>query len=237
MKRAPRSVRSIIDQQVHRWTAQQREREEATESDQDHWPIVTVSREFGSLGAKIGSLAAQRLGFTFWDQELVATIAEQTGAQEALLQSVDETARNRIEDFVEGLVFGTSGAEADYVRQVARVVQTLDRKGGAVVVGRGGQFIVDAERALRLRVVCPHQVRVAGYAEREELTEREAEQAVDSVERDRRTFIRQHYDRDITDPSNYDLVLNSATLSESAAADVVIAAYRAKFGRVPPQTS
>lgn len=234
MQRAPRSIGSIIDQQVRRWSSQQREREQASESGHEHWPIITVSREFGSQGARIGNIAADRLGFTFWDQELVTTIAEQTGAQEALLASLDETARNRVEAFVEGVVFGAAGAAADYVRQVARVVKTLDRQGGAIVVGRGGQFIIEPERALRVRVVCPREVRIAGYAEREGLSRRQAERAVDAVEQDRQAFIRQHYGRDLSDPSNYDLLLNSATLSEDRAADIVVEAYRAKFDRLPP---
>ena len=233
-KRAPRSIRSIIDHQVHRWSSQQQQREEAAEVEAEHWPIITVSREFGSLGARIGNIAADLLGFTFWDQELVTTIAEQTGAQEALLATLDESARSRVEEFVDGLVFGTGGAATDYVRQVAKVVKTLDRQGGAVVVGRGSQFIIEPERALRLRVVCPREERIEGYAQREGLSRREAERSVDAIEKDRQTFINQHYRRSLSEPSNYDLLLNSATLPEQQAAKVVIEAYRAKFGRVPP---
>jgi len=234
-KRSPPSIRSIIDQQFHRWSTQNQERLAAVEGAPAHWPIVTVSREFGSLGARVGELAAERLGFTFWDQELVTTIAEETGVQEALLSSLDESSRSKVEAFVADLFFGTAGAATDYVRHLARVIRTLDRKGGAVVVGRGGQFIVEPEHALRVRVACPRPLRVAGYAEREGLAKRDAERAVDAVEKDRETFIRQHYAASISDPANYDIVVNSATLPANQAARLVVEAYRAKFGRLPPR--
>lgn len=229
-----RSVGSIIEHQIKQWSLQQQEREAAARAQLEHWPIVTISREFGSLGARVGFLASQRLGFTFWDQELVQTIAEQTGAQETLLESLDESARSKVEEFVAHLVFGSSGTAAEYVRQVARVVRTLDRQGGAVVVGRGAQFILEPDRMLRVRVSCTWEHRVKGYAEREGLSQKEAEAAIEMVERERHGFIKQHYKQDISDPANYDLVVNTATLSLEAAAEVVIAAYRAKFGRLPP---
>lgn len=46
-------------------------------------------------------------------------------------------------------------------------------------------------------------------------------------------FNKRHYGRDVTDPLHYDVVLNTGWITHEAAADVVIAAYRAKFGRLP----
>jgi cytidylate kinase len=50
------------------------------------------------------------------------------------------------------------------------------------------------------------------------------------MDSERLAFIRQYYRRDAADPSAYDLLLNSSTLSFEQAADVVAAAYRTKFG-------
>ncbi|MBW2523462.1 MAG: cytidylate kinase-like family protein [Deltaproteobacteria bacterium] len=232
---APRSTRSLIDDQIRRWEHQQQERTAAGPAQEEHWPVITISREFGSLGAHVGQLAAEQLDFTFWDQELVTTIAAQTGAQETLLASLDERTRTKVDEFVANIVVGAGGTAAEYVREVARVVRTLDRQGGAVVVGRGAQFILGPQRALRVRVVCPRQLRVKGYGEREGLSAREAERTVDDLERQRHEFIRRHYQQDIADPSNYDVAISTGALSHDAAAHIVVASYRAKFGRLPPR--
>jgi cytidylate kinase len=228
---APRDAQKLVDDQVIRWEQGEKKRAggEATEA----WPLITVSREFGALGTATGEKTAQKLGFSFWDQEIVHTIAEQTGIQEALLASLDEQSRTRIEDFIAESVFRAETTAAKYVRQVIRVVRTLERHGGAVVIGRGAQFILAPESALRVRVVCPLEQRIAGYARREGLSVSEAERKLSRVERERQTFIQRHYECDVGDPSHYDVMINTENLPPDQAAEVLVAAYRSKFGRLP----
>jgi len=228
---APRDAQRLVDEQVRKW--ERGGKKLAGEEVAESWPLITVSREFGALGTTTGERAAQKLGFSFWDQEIVHAIAEQTGIQEALLASLDEQTRTRIEDFIGESVFGARTTSAKYVRQLIRVVRTIERHGGAVVIGRGAQFILAPEAALRVRVVCPHQKRIAGYAEREGLSEREAERKLVRVERERQTFIRRHYEREVGDPIHYDIMVNTEDIPPDQAADLLVAAYRAKFGRLP----
>jgi cytidylate kinase len=226
-RRSPRDARSLVEEQIGRWKAQEKGGDRKPPR---ALPLVTVSREFGSLGAAVGQLTARGLDFSFWDQELVHAIAEQTGAREALLMSLDEHSRTRIEDFVAETLLGASGTVAEYVRQVIRVVRSIERHGGAVVIGRGAQFILGPGAALRVRAVCPLEKRVADYAEREDLSREESERRVRQGERERQAFYRRHYEREVADASHYDLVINTGSMSLEACAETVIAAYRAKFG-------
>ena len=41
--------------------------------------IITVSREFGSGGRSIGKLVAEKLGYDYYDSELVERVAQETG--------------------------------------------------------------------------------------------------------------------------------------------------------------
>ena len=41
--------------------------------------IITISREFGSGGRTIGHQVADRLGYPYYDKELIKTVAEKTG--------------------------------------------------------------------------------------------------------------------------------------------------------------
>jgi hypothetical protein len=228
-KPLPRNLSALVEEQISKWKA---ERGEAGDESPAPLPLISISRESGSLGAAVGRQAAKILGFDFWDQELVHAIAEETGAQEALLMSLDERSRNRIEDFIAETILGASGSALGYVRQVIRVVHSIERHGGAVVIGRGSQFILPEDSALRVRVVCPHEKRVSGYAERENLSRQEAEQQVRHVERERQAFHRRYYQQEVGEPTHYDLVVNTGFMSVEACADVVVAAYRAKFGAV-----
>jgi cytidylate kinase len=225
----PKTIDAIIEEQVRRWELAQREQKK-----EDPWPIIAVSREFGSLGAAMGRRLADRMGFSFWDQELVHQIAEQSGASEKLVASLDERARGGLEDLLRGAIFGAGGTTDQYVKQLARVQHAIAAHGGAVVIGRGTQFVLPPESLLRIRVVCPFEKRVAGYAQRQGIDPAEAERTVLNVESERRAFFRQRFGRDVADPLHYDLVVNTGSLSIDAAAELAVVAYRAKFRRLPP---
>ncbi|HZO14600.1 MAG TPA: cytidylate kinase-like family protein [Polyangiaceae bacterium] len=230
----PRHVDAIVEEQVRRWELQRNARlREQQKKAEEPWPIITVSREFGSQGAGVGQIVADRLGFSFWHQELVHEVAQRTGAREALIASLDEHLRSRLDEFIAHIFTGVEATAAEYVRQVGQVVHTLDRHGGAVIIGRGAQFIVSPERALRVRVICAHELRVQGYAERQGVNASDARRKIDDVDRERRAFYRKHYDRAVEEPTHYDLIVNTGTLRPELAADVVMGAYRAKFGRLP----
>ncbi len=191
-------------------------------------PIITVSREAASGGTDLGRVLANRLGHSFWDQELVHEIARLAKVPEHLVASLDENRRSVIEQFVSGLI-DARATDDDYVSQLHRVVNGLVARGSAVVVGRGAQFIVRPELSLRVRVVAPLAQRVAYVMEREHLTEARAEARVREVEEMRRSFVRRTFGVDVTDASHYDVVINLGTVRIDQAVEVLCAAYEAKF--------
>ncbi len=225
------SVHDLVEQQVQRWMAEQKRKGEAPPVREPARPIVTVSRQAGTSGTELARRAAEALGFRLWDQELVQRIAEQSGAPETLLRAVDERARSAIEDLLSGILMGEAGTETEYVAQLTRLFHAIAHHGSAVVVGRGAQFVIPTEASLRVRIVAPLDVRVRTLAGVRRTSEAEARAEVDRLDRERSTFIRHHYQRDAADPCAYDLVLNVGGVPPAHAADVIVAAYRAKFPR------
>ncbi len=225
-------LQALVDRQVRLWRL---EKKSAKDLDRKHktWPLICVSREFGSQGARIGKIAAEKLEFSYWDQELVHTVAEETGTHESLLESLDEHARSALEDTLADMWFGSVGTEVEYVRQVGKVAHTIDHHGSAVVIGRGVQFMLPSERMLRVRVVADTKFRVKSFSDRTGVSHESAEKQIVSVERDRHEYYRRYFNKDVTEPSHYDLLINAGTLSLEKGADIIIAAYKTKFGSLP----
>jgi cytidylate kinase len=219
---------SMVDERVRSWQLAQHEPPSSTRRRVAPRPIVTVSREAASGGTDLGRALAERLGYSFWDQELVHEIARLAKVPEQLVASLDENRRTAIEEFVSGLI-DARATHDDYVAQLHRVVLALVERGGAVVVGRGAQFIVRPENSLRVRVVAPFAQRVAFVMDREGLSQARAEARVREVEETRRSFTRKTFGVDVTDPSYYDVVINLGTVSIEQAVEVLAATYAAKF--------
>jgi cytidylate kinase len=229
---SPRSLTAIVDEQILRWRVEQARRAREQPARESVRPIVTISRQAGSRGTELGRHVSESLGFRFWDQELVHRIAEQLDAPEAMLRAVDEHPRGRLADLLSGIFMGDRSTEEQYFAQLVRLIGSLAERGSSVVVGRGAQFVAGAESALRVRVVAPFDVRVHNVAAQRGIRDAEASAEVDRLDRERLAFMRKHYDRDVTDPAAYDLLINSATLPMDSAVEVVLAAYRAKFPEV-----
>ena len=52
--------------------------------------VVTIGREYGSGGRFIGKLLAEKLGISFYDNELLAKAAQESGLSEAVFKNYDE---------------------------------------------------------------------------------------------------------------------------------------------------
>jgi cytidylate kinase len=225
-------MNDLVEQQILRWQEQQRERRAEAKAAEKTPPVITVSREAWARGTQLGALVAKRLGYEFWDQEVVHRIAEETGASEEFLRALDEHARGVVEDLVAGVLAGDAFTRSEYMSHLLRVLHAIARYGRAVVIGRGAQFVLPPEAALRVRVVCPVDQRVQNFAHARKLAEKEARLELERIERDRRAFIQQQFKRDVTDPCQYDLVVNTGTLSLDQGASIVEAGYQAKFSRI-----
>ena len=224
MERAPRSVDAMVDAQVQRWLG---ERQKVGTPNASPLPVVTVSREFGARGAAVAKLVAERLKFSFWNRELLDAIAAHAHVDPSAMARFDEHHPSALAETVSGLIPGPARvSQLDYARELTIVVRDLVARGGAVLVGRGLNFMVDRARALRVRVVCPLEQRILELAERERISAAAARASIAEADRDRRAFVRDLYGKDIDDPSGYDLWVNTGTMSLEAAADIIAAAAR-----------
>ena len=107
------------------------------------------------------------------------------------------------------------------VQVLMRVIGTIGKHGKAIIVGRGANFVLPPENRFRVRIIAPRDRRVNCVAESYGISKDEAKRRVMRTESDRRAFIRKYFHSDIADPANYDMVLNTGTLSiESAAAAI-----------------
>ncbi len=230
MERSPRSVDAIVESQVQRWLGE-RSRRTATPSTSPPPPVITVSREYGARGAAVARMVAEQLGYSYWDRELLAAIGDHARVDPALLAPFDEHHRSALLDTLRGLMpIAASPSQADYARELTAVASEIALRGRAVLVGRGLAFLIDPARCLRVRVVCPLEQRIAGVAKRDQVTTDDARARIEFADRDRQQFVRDLFGREVDDVTGYDVWVSTGALRLEAAADVIIAAHRGRFG-------
>jgi cytidylate kinase len=225
----------MVDAQVQRWLGERQRSGTPTASPP---PVVTVSRQFGARGADVAKRVAERLQFSFWNRELLGAMAAHAHVDAGVLERFDEHHPSAIAETMSGLIPGPARvSQLDYARELAHVVREVVGRGGAVLVGRGLNFMVDRGHALRVRVVCPLEQRIRELADRERISADNARATITEADRDRRAFVRDLYGQDIDDPTAYDLWVNTGTMSLDTAADIIAAAVRTQFAHGTPATA
>lgn len=225
----PRPVGDIVEQQVRRWQFQPREAKDT------YWPVVTISRESGSLGLDVGRRVAERLGFTFWDQEIVSELAHRLHVEPKDVSALDEYAPRAMQVMLTALKLASEGLVEDYRDQLRYLFASIGHHGAAVVVGRGAHCVIPSTQALKVRLVAPLETRIAHYERTCKVTHEAAARQVPAGDRQRAEFVRQTFHANATDPTAYDLVINVGTYSATRADSMVLMAYLAKFGHLPAE--
>jgi cytidylate kinase len=215
-----KSISQIIEEQVHRWQIQQKEKPQ----EKAIVPVVTISREPGSGGRIVAQNIADRLGFEVFHQEVLHEMAKRAEVSEQLLATLDERGLSILEDWISSLVHDRHLWPDQYLQHLMNVIGTIGKHGRSVVIGRGANFILPPEQRFRVRITAPQRLRIKNVARDFNLSPDEAKRRVIKTESNRKAFIRKYFNADIADPTNYDLVINTDTLTVDNAVDVVGAA-------------
>jgi len=102
-----------------------------------------------------------------------------------------------------------------------RVVGTIGRHGQAIIMGRGANFMLPPNGTFGVRIIAHLDLRIQNVSRDFGVTAEEARRRVLRTESDRRAFVRKYFHAAIGDPANYDLVINTGTLSIDAAVGAI----------------
>jgi len=203
--------------------------------------ILTIEREYGCGGGEIAQKVAKQLGWKLWDQWLTEEIARLANCPKAVVEAREE--RNDplyyrlFKSFMRGSYEGSINApklnlvdSETILRITKRVVEHAAERGNCVIVGRGSQqFLKNRPDTLRVFLYAPREDKVRRLRGRGK-TEKEAEELVDSVDRERADFIQKYFNVEWPDRVIYHTMMNTAIGDECVANMILslVQTYEAK---------
>ena len=188
--------------------------------------IVTVEREYGCGGGAIAAQLADHLGWKLWDRLITEEIARLANVDSSAVRRCDEKMDSRFHRLAKAFwrgsyernsaALGSQVFDMDCMMQMMQeIASKIAREGSAVVVGRGAPFFLREN---------PDAFHVFLYAPRVEKIRRcvadgntatEAEELVDSVDRERAAYIKHYFDADWPTRSLYHVMINTAVGNEA----------------------
>jgi len=214
-------------------------------------PVITISRTYGSGGAPVGREIARRFNAEFLDRNMVAAVAERSGIPEAEAEGYDERMPGLWQRIASALATSTSAelvmaplpedealpsaAVGERLAALTRAaIEEAAARGNCVIVGRGAAFILGrGPDRLHVHLHAPLDARVRNLLMRVEDIPADVRpddpslrELCRTVDARRAEYVKRRFNADWLDVRNYDLAIDTASLTIPGTADLIEQAAR-----------
>lgn len=187
--------------------------------------IITISREFGSGGRFLGEEVAKKLGIKYYDKDIIAQIAEQSGfSPEYITERAELSPKKGLFAYAFSGRDVTGKSIEDMVYEAQRkVILEIAEKESCVIIGRNADFILkDRDNVLNVFIHGDMPEKVARICKLYNVTEEEAEKMMADIDKRRMTNYRFYTDQKWGMAKNYTLSLNSSELGYDLCEKIII---------------
>jgi cytidylate kinase len=212
--------------------------------------MVCISRVTGAGGEAVGEIVAERLGFRYVDDEVLAVAARKAGVDTAVLEHAEHY-RTLVERILDALFTTALETESYFARRrrgddpetrpsaapptedVRRLMQEaiveIAQRGQAVIVAHAASMALGTRPGvLRVHVTASEAMRVRRlWIGNKLVNEDEYRKAIAEADLQRAKYLERFYDVATELPTHYDLVINTDVLDVGQAAAAVVAAATA----------
>jgi len=201
--------------------------------------VVTISRQFGSGGAEIGRIVAEKGGLLYVDQAIIGEVAKRLGINEEQAARQDEQTVGEVGYILEALRSSspfslhynnlfkptdlpTQAQELAYLRLTQRVLLELATKGDVVIIGRGAQFLLHgAARTLHIYIFAPLDYRIEKVMNLYNLNRKNAIVAIERRDYEHNAYLGRYYGGNQHQPYLYHLLINTGLFTYELAANLI----------------
>lgn len=192
--------------------------------------IVTIGREYGSGGKEIGEKVAAKLGFNFYNKNLITEAAKKTGIDEEIF-NIDEKQK---ESFWYTLAMGMISSsdninslaeipadEKLIIEQFKTIEQIADTE-NCVIVGRCSNHILkNRKNVINIFIYAPLENKIERISRLYNLNKKEAEEQIMKVEKERRSYYNYFTNGEWGSKNDYDLCIDSSKLGTYEIVDFI----------------
>ncbi len=195
--------------------------------------VITIGRELGSGGKRIGEIMAQQLGVSIYDRRLILMAAQESGFDPKVFEKADEVASKGIMSQVlrtlsspftsYNSLYDNSLSHESLFRVQADIIHEKAEKENCIIVGRCSDYILrDHPRHINFFVRADYEDRVHFLMERYQIKRPEAQELIEKTDSLRSDYHNFYAETNWGDSRAYDLCINSSILGLEGTAQIML---------------
>ncbi len=180
-----------------------------------HKNVIVIGRQYGCGGHDIGKMLAKKLGYEFYDQEIIKMIAGTTGMTPDFISKQEESMTNNfLYDFVNQMYLYKDKMEEapkdKIFKAESKVIKDLAAKGNCVIIGRCSDYILrENKNVLKVFFLAPIEQRIQRIMKKSDITQKDAEQKIHKEDKRRADNYHYYTGRMWGMSSNFDITFNT----------------------------
>lgn len=193
--------------------------------------IITITRQFGSLGRPIAHEVADKLGMKYYDRDIIDIAARNMGMNIDELLDYEGKKLTVYDKMMYPLGLGDAVAQNRLYKMEKSVILELATNDKCVFVGRGVDYLLkDLKNVINIYIYAPYEERLKNCIETLHLSEHDAKKYIKGVDKARAEFYKRNCGNDYTVTRYRHLLIDSSALGEELTIDTICNIAKSKFG-------
>lgn len=178
----------------------------------DHF-VVTINRQFGSLGRPIARKMSEILKVDYYDRDIVDAVARQTGMPVSVVSDKEETAKSGFFYMSFPLGRGTTQTQDAIFRTQQQIIAGIGDRESCIIVGRCSDYILRGQpNLIRIFIYAPYEKRLSNCVNSLHMTPETAKKMIRDVDRARDAYHVRYAGYIPSDFSHTDIMIDSSCL-------------------------
>lgn len=192
--------------------------------------VVTITRQFGSLGRPIAIKLAELLDIPLYDRDIVEEAAARMNLSLQEAASYEETGHSGFLYMKTPLIGKTMELKEKLFETEKKIIIDLAQKESCIIVGRCSDYILRQQpRHLNVFIYAPFDARMKNCVESLGMEVHEAQKMIEDVDKARAAY-HKRYTRFAPEALNYNqLMIDSSLLGEEGTAEMLAQIIKKKF--------
>lgn len=193
--------------------------------------VITIARQFGSLGRQIGKELAKELEIDYYDRELIEKAAESMGLPVSSLAELDDKMSGTFQKMLYPLGISSSATQSKLFEVQKTMIIEAANKGPCVIVGRCADYVLkDFPNVLNVFIYADYEHRLANCIDDLHLYPETAKSLMNNVDKARKMYHKFYTGCDFEGISGKNLLIDSGAFGLQGSVNLLKSAVQMRFG-------
>lgn len=190
--------------------------------------IITIGRQFGSGGHEVGEKLAKKLGYKFYDKELIKIMAKKSGLCEKVLESYDEKPMNSllysiVMDVYPSVMYTGPTIDQQIYQACYDTIRHVADEGPCVIVGRSADYVLrDYEGLISVFIHADKAFRAARVKEEYKVSDDKVMDMLAKTDKKRASYYNFQSEKKWGAATSYNLCLDTSILGIDHSVDLLM---------------